>query len=70
MGSDVLSAEIQGLGEEVVNPESLLGEDEVPRVGKYDRFVPGELLRKAFAIDELDPSELRLLATANYGNVT
>ena len=40
--------------------EDLLDETEVPRLEKFDEFVPPHLLRKAFASDCLDLSELAL----------
>ncbi|NOU77591.1 DEAD/DEAH box helicase [Paenibacillus sp. LMG 31459] len=33
---------------------SLLGPDEAPYLGKYDEFIPHDLLRKAFSLDGLD----------------
>ncbi len=50
--------EIKSLGDRLLNPESLLAEDEAPRLEKYDEFIPPDLLRKAFATDYLDIVEL------------
>ncbi|WP_438347917.1 DEAD/DEAH box helicase [Paenibacillus sp. FA6] len=36
------------------DPISLLSPDEAPYLGKYDEFIPPELVRRAFAIDGLD----------------
>lgn len=41
-----------------ITRESLLGHEEVPKMEKYDEFVPPHLLRKAFVNDYLDLSEL------------
>ena len=46
------------LCERGIPAESLLGENEVPRVHKYDEFIPAELLRKAFVADCLDVTEV------------
>lgn len=37
---------------------ALLGADEAPYLGKYDEFVPPQLVRTAFAVDGLDPEGL------------
>ncbi|OLP18472.1 ATP-dependent helicase [Leptolyngbya sp. 'hensonii'] len=37
----------------------LMGEEEAPKLQKYDEFVPSDLLRKAFAYDYLNLEELR-----------
>jgi ATP-dependent Lhr-like helicase len=39
--------------------EDLVASDEAPRLQKYDEFIPNNLLRKAFAGDYLDVSELQ-----------
>ena len=39
--------------------EDLIASDEAPRLQKYDEFIPNNLLRKAFAGDYLDVSELQ-----------
>jgi len=36
------------------DPITLLSPDEAPYLGKYDEFIPPELIRRAFAIDGLD----------------
>lgn len=41
------------LSREPVVPESLLSSDECPMYGKYDEFIPPELLRRAYAVDRL-----------------
>ncbi len=42
-----------------IRAETLVGPDDAPRLDKYDEFVPDELLRKAFAADRLDVSEMK-----------
>lgn len=39
---------------EIADPEALLDAAEAPYLGKYDEFVPPELVRRAFAVDGLD----------------
>ena len=41
---------------ELVDPYSLLQADEAPHLGKYDEFVPHDLLRKAYVADGMDLS--------------
>lgn len=50
-----------------IDPFALVGGAELPVFEKYDRYVPAELLRKAYAIDKLDPDEAsqRLLEIAS-----
>jgi ATP-dependent helicase Lhr and Lhr-like helicase len=43
----------------------LMQADEEPRLEKYDNFIPGGLLRSAFAADRLDLSALRSLFTVH-----
>ncbi|WP_106769347.1 DEAD/DEAH box helicase [Paenibacillus faecalis] len=51
----LMDAILSELGEcEMAGPESLLGPDEAPYLGKYDEFVAPELVRMAFAVDGLD----------------
>jgi ATP-dependent Lhr-like helicase len=50
---------LKTLCERGISAESLLGEKEVPRVRKYDEFIPAGLLRNAFAVDCLDMGEVR-----------
>ncbi|MNW49924.1 putative ATP-dependent helicase Lhr [compost metagenome] len=38
----------------VDHPEALLAASEAPYLGKYDEFMPPELVRRAFAVDGLD----------------
>lgn len=49
-----LSSELMHLAQNPPEPFSLLEKEEAPYLGKYDEFIPPELLRKAFAVDGLD----------------
>ncbi len=49
----------QRIAGEGVDPETLLGADETPCFEKYDNFVPGTLLRKAYRDDKLRGDEIR-----------
>ncbi|UBF25846.1 DEAD/DEAH box helicase [Kovacikia minuta CCNUW1] len=53
-----LHYEIKSLRQRNLAPETLLAEEEAPKLQKYDEFVPPDLLRKAFATDYLDLEEL------------
>lgn len=48
-----LHYELKSLPDRRLLAEQLLGEEETPKLQKYDEFVPPELLRKAFAADYL-----------------
>ena len=52
--ADTLEAEIIAESMAATDPLSLLSTDEAPYLGKYDEFIPHELLRKAFSLDGLD----------------
>lgn len=49
-----LEAEIIAESTAATEPLSLLSANEAPYLGKYDEFIPHELLRKAFSLDGLD----------------
>lgn len=49
-----IRAELAGMED----AEALLGAGEAPYLGKYDDFVPPELVRRAFAVDGMDPKGL------------
>ncbi|NMG08999.1 DEAD/DEAH box helicase [Brasilonema sp. UFV-L1] len=51
--------EIVSLCEQRINNEDLVNDAEAPQIQKYDEFIPYPLLRKAFASNHLDMSELR-----------
>ncbi|MBD2568341.1 DEAD/DEAH box helicase [Anabaena lutea] len=51
--------EIYSLCEQRITAEHLVSHAEAPELQKYDKFIPDELLRKAFVNDYLDMEELR-----------
>jgi len=53
-----LLCEIVAIADGRLAAEELLGPDEIPRLQKYDEYVPPELLRKAFTLDHLNTVEL------------
>ncbi|MNC07639.1 hypothetical protein D3C75_551920 [compost metagenome] len=52
--AETLEEEIIAESTAATDPLSLLGPDEAPYLGKYDEFIPHDLLRKAFSLDGLD----------------
>ncbi|BCG59238.1 DEAD/DEAH box helicase [Paenibacillus sp. URB8-2] len=52
--ADWLEASILEAGSAGVDPLELLAPGEAPYLGKYDEWIPQDLLRKAFAVDGLD----------------
>jgi signal peptidase I len=52
---------VAGLAERVkregINTAELVGHNELPLFEKYDTYIPGDLLRKAYAADRLRPDE-------------
>ncbi|MNN87195.1 hypothetical protein D3C81_2047130 [compost metagenome] len=52
--AETLEQEIIAEAAAVSDPIALLGPDEAPYLGKYDEFIPHDLLRKAFSLDGLD----------------
>ena len=46
-----LSDAIRNFG---IDPLALVSEGELPVIEKYDRYIPAELLRRAYATDKLD----------------
>ena len=50
--------EIKSLSDRRLAVEELLGEEEVPKLQKYDEFIPPDLLRRAFAADQLNLADL------------
>jgi ATP-dependent Lhr-like helicase len=56
---EYIYSEIVSLCEQRINNEDLLSDAEAPQLEKYDEFIPYPLLRKAFASNHLDMSELR-----------
>ncbi len=57
-GTKELIQEITSISKRNVSEFDLVKDDEAPQLQKYDEFVPSELLRKAFASDYLDITEL------------
>lgn len=57
-GAKDLMQEISNISKRNVSEFDLVRGDEAPQLQKYDEFVPSELLRKAFASDYLDVTEL------------
>jgi ATP-dependent Lhr-like helicase len=45
--------------EEGITPIELVGDGEMPVFDKYDAYLPGEILREAFASDRLLPTEVK-----------
>lgn len=56
---EYLYAEILSLCEQRIKNEDLVSDAEAPQIQKYDEFIPYPLLRKVFATNHLDMSELR-----------
>jgi len=50
--------EIKALSDRRLEADELLGDEEVPKLQKYDEFIPADLLRRAFAADQLNLKEL------------
>lgn len=50
--------ELKSIGDRRMSAIDLLSEDEVPKLQKYDEFIPTDLLRRAFAADYLDLAAL------------
>ncbi|NUU62141.1 DEAD/DEAH box helicase [Paenibacillus agri] len=60
--AETLEAEILAESTATADPLGLLAPDEAPYLGKYDEFIPHDLLRKAFSLDGLDlPGLLEVL---------
>ncbi len=55
--------EIKSLPEQRLTADALLSEEEVPKLQKYDEFIPPNLLRRAFTVDQLDLSALSNLVS-------
>lgn len=53
-GAGELQRELEQLTEQTIDPLQLLDDAEAPFLGKYDEFMPPDLLRKAFVVDGLD----------------
>ena len=51
-----LSAELHTVEND---PQMLVRDSELPVFEKYDQYIPGELLRSAYAVDKLNVSEAK-----------
>lgn len=58
--AEELQTAIERLSAQTIDPFQLLEPEEAPILGKYDEFVPPELLRKAFVTDGLELNNVRL----------
>jgi len=61
LGTEVkeLYNQIVHLCQNKITDQDLVSPQEAPKIQKYDRFIPDNLLRKAFALDYLDVVELK-----------
>lgn len=64
---EALLRHLAGIARNGIDKEELVGGTEAPAFGKYDMYVPGELLRRAYVEDKLraDEAEKRLAAFQN-----
>jgi ATP-dependent helicase Lhr and Lhr-like helicase len=58
-GGDPVRQQIDELCQAEVTPDDLVDANEGPELNKYDRYLPSDLLRKAFAADWLDIDEMK-----------
>jgi ATP-dependent Lhr-like helicase len=58
---DTLNYEIRSLSDHPLNVEELLDPEEVPKLQKYDEYIPPALLRKGFLVDYLDVQDFGLI---------
>jgi ATP-dependent Lhr-like helicase len=58
-GCDGVRQQIYDLCRAEVTPDDLVDANESPELNKYDRYLPSDLLRKAFAADWLDIDEMK-----------
>jgi len=61
-----LEQEITAFCKKELTNEDLVALDEAPKLQKYDEFIPNNLLRRAFASDYLDVSELQQTLKKNW----
>ncbi len=59
--ADSLLHEIKSLSDRRIEPESFLDPEEIPKVQKYDEYIPAELLRKSYVQDYLNIAELQTI---------
>jgi ATP-dependent Lhr-like helicase len=55
---EALDQEIRSLADRRLEANMLLADDEIPKLQKFDPYIPSELLRKSFMTDYLDLGEL------------
>ena len=58
-GCDSVRQQIYDLCQVGLTPDDLVDANESPELNKYDRYLPSDLLRKAFATDWLDIDEMK-----------
>jgi ATP-dependent helicase Lhr and Lhr-like helicase len=58
---EALEYEIRSLADRQLEADLLLDSDEIPKLQKFDPFIPSELLRKSFVTDYLDLATLTSL---------
>ncbi len=56
-GREVFLSALAEIAAGGIEPERLVAPSELPIFDKYDPFIPGELLRRAYAVDRLAPRE-------------
>ena len=54
---ELIAARAERVRREGINTSALVGKNELPMFEKYDTYIPGELLRKAYVADRLRPDE-------------
>jgi ATP-dependent helicase Lhr and Lhr-like helicase len=55
---EALGQEIRSLSDRTISADMLLADDEIPKLQKFDPYIPPELLRQSFMTDYLDLREL------------
>ncbi|MCU0550138.1 MAG: DEAD/DEAH box helicase [Leptolyngbya sp. Prado105] len=58
---ETLANEIRSIADRRLEADMLLADDEIPKLQKFDPYIPSELLRKSFMTDYLDIKELTSL---------
>ena len=57
-GRELIDGLANRVRREGINTSELVGHNELPVFEKYDTYIPGDLLRKAYAADRLRPDEV------------
>ena len=55
--ADFMRVMTEQFGDGTLSPHSLVSPKELPAFDKYDEFIPGDLLRHAYATDRLNVEE-------------